>query len=156
MRVGSRFNMLAIVAAAFMAYGLSACSGDPQPEADDPAGSAYADGSEHSEGGEGGEGEESGVYIGVGDTWDVTRRGARLVLAFDPDSGAFKGRVVNTTESTLCAVRVEVHLSTGTELGPTSRTDVPAGQTISVALSTGGEEFETWTAHPEVSACSSE
>lgn len=152
MRIGSRFNMLAIVAAAIMASGLAACSGDAQPDADDSAGSAYAEG-EHDEGGEG---EESGVYIGAGDTWDVTRRGARLVLAFDPESGAFKGRVLNTTESTLCAVRVEVHLSTGTELGPTSRTDVPAGQTISVALSTGGEEFDSWTAHPEVSSCSSE
>lgn len=155
MRVGSRFNMFAIVAAVFMASSLAACSGDPQPEADDSAGSAYAEG-EHAEGGEGGERQESGVYIGVGETWDVTRRGARLVLAFDAESGAFKGRVLNTTESTLCAVRVEVHLSTGTELGPTSRTDVPAGQTISVALSTGGEEFDSWTAHPEMSACSSE
>ena len=117
-------------------------------------GGEHAEGSEHAEGGDSEEGEESGVYIGRGDTWDVTRRGARLVLAFDPESGAFKGKVLNATESTLCAVRVEVHLSTGTELGPTPRTDVPAGQTIGIKLSTDGEEFESWTAHPEVSGCS--
>jgi hypothetical protein len=117
---------------------------------------------EHGEGGEGGEGEhgeggeegeESGVYIGRGETWDAVRRGARLVLKFDPASNAFAGTVENTTAGTLCSVRVEVHLSTGTELGPTPRTDVPSGQKTDVTLATGGEAFDTWTAHPEVSAC---
>jgi len=119
---------------------------------------------EHSEGGEGEgehgsaghdeEGEESGVYIGKAETWDVVRRGARLVLKFDTASNAFVGTVENTTASTLCAIRVEVHLSTGTELGPTPRTDVRSGQKTDVTLSTEGEAFDTWTAHPEVSACS--
>jgi hypothetical protein len=119
---------------------------------------------EHSEGGEGegehGEaghdegGEESGVYIGKGETWDVVRRGARLVLKFDAASNAFVGTVENTTTSTLCAVRVEVHLSSGTELGPTPRTDVPSAEKTDVRLSTEGEAFDTWTAHPEMSACS--
>ena len=54
------------------------------------------------------EGEESGVYIGRDDTWDATRRGARLVLSFDPATNAFVGTVENTTRETLCAVRVEV------------------------------------------------
>ena len=106
---------------------------------------------EHGEGGE--EGEESGVYIGIEDTWDVTRRGAKLVLSFDPASNAFVGTVENTTDQTLCAVRVEVHLSTGTELGPTERTDLPSGETTVVKLPTSGEAFETWTAHPETSVC---
>ena len=108
---------------------------------------------EHDEGGEG-EGEESGEYIAHGDTWDATRRGARLVLTFDPASNAFMGRLENTTRSMLCAVRVEVHLSSGTELGPTERTDVAVGQSIEVELPTGGEVFESWTAHPELSGCS--
>ena len=112
---------------------------------------------EHGEGGgheSGEEGEESGVYIGRDETWDATRRGARLVLSFDPDSDAFVGTVENTTGETICAVRVEVHLSGGTELGPTERTDLPAGETMSVELPTGGEAFDTWTAHPESSPCS--
>ena len=114
---------------------------------------------EHGETGEGREhgseeeGEESGVYIGREDTWDATRRGARLVLSFDPESNAFVGTVENTTPQTLCTVRVEVHLSTGTELGPTKRTDLPSGETTVVELPTAGEDFDTWTAHPEVSPC---
>ena len=122
-------------------------------------GGEHAEGGEHGEGGEshgegGEEGEELGVYIGVGETWDVVRRGARLVLAFERASNAFVGTVTNTTSETLCAVRVEVHLSTGTELGPTERTDVRAGQSTAVRLPTAGEAFDTWTAHPELSACS--
>jgi hypothetical protein len=121
------------------------------------------EGGEHAEegehGGEGGhdeEGEESGEYIGAAETWDVVRRGARLVLSFDADSNAFVGTVENTTEGRLCAIRVEVHISTGTELGPTARTDLPAGQTTSVRLPTEGEAFESFTAHPEMSPCGSD
>ena len=109
-------------------------------------------GETHGEGGE--EGEESGVYIGRGETWDVVRRGARLVLKFDAASNAFVGTVENTTAGTLCAIRVEVHLSSGTELGPTPRTDLPSGERTDVTLATEGEAFDTWTAHPELSACS--
>ena len=108
-------------------------------------------GEEHGEEGE--EGEESGVYIAREEIWDVTRRGARLVLSFDAAANAFVGAVENTTERTLCAVRVEVHLGEGPELGPTERTDVPSGEKTAVRLSAEGQDFETWTAHPEVSAC---
>ena len=113
-------------------------------------------GGEHGEDGEDGsrgEGEESGEQIGREDTWDATRNGARLVLSFDPASNAFVGTVENTTRQMLCAVRVEVHLSTGTELGPTERTDLPSGETTVVELPTAGEDFDSWTAHPEVSVC---
>jgi hypothetical protein len=75
-------------------------------------------------------------------------------LAFHPASNAFVGTVENTTRQMLCAVRVEVHLSTGTELGPTERTDLLPGATTAVRLSTGGAAFDSWTAHPELSACS--
>jgi len=127
-------------------------------------------GGEHREGGEGGEsgegehgeegshgegeeGEESGIYIARTETWDQTRRGARLVLKFDAERNAFVGTVENTTNATVCAVRVEVHLDTPMELGPTPRTDVEAGGKIDVELSTEGNSFQTWTAHPEVSSC---
>ncbi len=113
----------------------------------------HSEGGEHGEEGEGGEGEESGEYLGRDDTWDATRRGARLTLSFDPARGVFAGTVENTTEATLCAVRVEVHLAGGSELGPTERTDLEAGQSVAVELSAGGESFESWTAHPEMSAC---
>ena len=105
------------------------------------------------EGGHDEEGEESGEYIGSGETWDATRRGARLILSFDAARGAFVGTVENTTQQTLCAIRVEVHLSTGTELGPTERTDIPSGGSADVVLPAQGESFDAWTAHPEMSAC---
>lgn len=118
---------------------------------------------EHGEGeegrdhhGPGEEGEESGEYIGREDKWDATRKGARLILSFDPASNAFVGTVENTTRQTLCAVRVEVHLSTGTELGPTERVDLQPGEKTDLRLPTAGEAFDTWTAHPEVSPCGGE
>ncbi|WP_420616122.1 MBL fold metallo-hydrolase [Candidatus Palauibacter sp.] len=125
-------------------------------EHDGNGGEHGGEGGEH--GGEGGhaegdEGEESGVYIGRAETWDETRRGARLILAFDPGGNLFAGTVENTTNETLCAVRVEVHLSSGTELGPTQRTDLAPGTSTTVELETAGEAFERWTAHPEVSRC---
>jgi hypothetical protein len=104
--------------------------------------------------GEEGEGEESGVYVAAGETWDYTRRGARLILSFDADSGAFSGTVENTTNTTLCAVRVEVHLDGGPELGPTPHLSMSAGESVQITLSAEGNSVETWTAHPEVSRCS--
>lgn len=109
---------------------------------------------EHSEGGEHGEeGEESGDYIGRDADWDTTRRGMRLTLSYDAARDAFTGTVHNTTEATICAVRVEVHLGGGPELGPTERRDLAAGESMAIELPADGEDFENWTAHPESSAC---
>ena len=111
---------------------------------------------EHGEGHEEGpgEGEEGGEYISVNEGWDRTRNGARLTLVYDPGYEVFMGRVHNTTDATMCAVRVEVHLDSGVELGPTERADVPAGQSIPVELPASGQSFDRWTAHPELSRCS--
>ena len=109
---------------------------------------------EHSEGGEHGEGgEESGNYIGRDANWDTTRRGMRLTLSYDAARDAFTGTVHNATEAAICAVRVEVHLGGGPELGPTERRDLAAGQSMAIELPADGESFERWTAHPESSAC---
>ena len=163
---GSTGTWLAIVAATAVSLGMVACSDEPRATGESDAARAEArehavaeGGGEHGEDGEDGEhgsrgeGEESGEQIGREDTWDATWNGARLVLSFDPASNAFVGTVENTTRQMLCAVRVEVHLSTGTELGPTERTDLPSGETIVVELPTAGEAFDSWTAHPEVSVC---
>ena len=156
----------AIVAATAVSLGMVACSDEPRATGESGApregagehatsegGGEHGEGGEDGEHGSGGEGEESGKQIGPEDTWDVTRNGARLILLFDPASGAFLGTVENTTRQMLCAVRVEVHLSTGTELGPTERTDLPSGETTVVELPAAGEDFDSWTAHPEVSVC---
>jgi hypothetical protein len=114
----------------------------------------HGDGDEREHGdGAGEEGEEGGTVIRIDETWDALRRGARLVLRFVPATGAFVGTVENTTQLTMCAVRVEVHLSEGIELGPTERADLPPGETVDVQLFAFGEVFEAWTAHPEMSNC---
>ncbi len=100
--------------------------------------------------------EESGVELALDETYDRVRNGARLVLAHDPDSNTFNGFVENTTEGTLKRVRVEVHLSNGVELGPTTPVDLAPGERKDVKLSAKNFEFESWTAHPEVGGSSSE
>ncbi len=80
------------------------------------------------------------------------RAGARLIISYFEDAGEFRGTVENTTDRTLQQVRVEVHLSNGVELGPTTPTDMAPGETIEVALSVSENDrtFSTYGAHPEV------
>ena len=96
------------------------------------------------------EGEESGDQYALGDTYDSVRAGARLILSYDAAAHAFRGTVENTTVATLTRVRVEVHLSNGIELGPTTPVDMAPGQVVEVTLPASSEPFSTWSAHPEV------
>ena len=98
----------------------------------------------------GSEGEESGQEFAKDETYDQVRNGARLKLVYDAKTNAFVGTVENTTNQTLSKVRVEVHLSNGIELGPTTPTDLAPDQTINVELSAAGQDFNKWSAHPEV------
>ena len=58
----------------------------------------------------------------------------------------------NTTSDTLSQVRVEVHLSNGVELGPTTPQDLEPGQTVDVRLEAGDQKFDGWSSHAEVGA----
>ena len=100
-----------------------------------------------------GPGEESGQALALDDAFDAVRNGARLSMVYDPESTSFKGVVGNTTGQTLCRVRVEVHLSSGTELGPTTPTDLRPDGELMVDLSAAGEGFDGWSAHAEMSPC---
>jgi hypothetical protein len=132
------------------------CSG-PGPAAH--TGGEGAEGSgEHGPGGEGGN-ESAGVGSEEGDdanalapdeTYDAVRNGARLVLSYDAPSNSFKGTVENTTNGVLDRVRVEVHLSNGTELGPTTPTDMAPGEVMAINLPATQASFTGWTAHAEV------
>ena len=102
----------------------------------------------HEEGG--GEGEESGQAFAKNETYDNVRNGARLILKYDAKTNAFVGTVENTTNQTLSKVRVEVHLSNGIELGPTTPTNLAPGQKLNVELSAAGQDFNKWSAHPEI------
>ena len=112
---------------------------------------------EHGAGGEsagesGGSGSEegSGATLAPDATFDAVRGGARLVLNYDPASNAFQGTVENTTSNALGQVRIEVHLSNGTELGPTTPMDLAPGEVASVNLQSTAASFTGWIAHAEV------
>ena len=107
---------------------------------------------EHSEEGRGehsGEGEETGQTFTLNETYDNIRKGVRLILSYDKASSSFIGTVENVTNRTIKSVRVEVHLSNGMELGPTSPIDLAPGKKTSVKLSAAGQSFNWWKIHPE-------
>ena len=141
------------------------CSGPgPQPhsggEGAEGGGGEGAGGEGHGPGGEGGsEGSESGpsggeegsgAMLAPDQTFDMVRVGARLVLSYDAASNAFTGTVENTTSNVLTRVRIEVHLSNGTELGPTTPVDMAPGQVIQVDIPATAAPFTGWTPHAEV------
>ena len=155
------------VAAAALSFALlgAACSGGEGSEGAEGTGSGgeaaeggtgQGEAAEAGHGGEGGNGEaaEGGVVnlLTASETYDETINGARLLLSFDSAANAFVGTVENTTNGPLTRARVEVHLSNGTELGPTTPTDLAAGETISLNLPSTAAPFDTWSAHPEVGA----
>ena len=98
-------------------------------------------------GGEGGGGADS---LALDETFDEIRSGARLILDYDALSNSFRGTVENTTNGVLDRVRIEVHLSNGTELGPTTPTDMAPGEVATINLPATPETFTGWTAHAEV------
>ena len=145
---------LALAAAVGLVLLLSSCGDGHDSESGEHGSSESAGdaGGEHgsSESAGGAGGEESGTLLAKGDTYDRTRSGARLILSYDADADAFVGTVENTAADMLSQTRVEVHLSSGVELGPTTPEDLPPGGISEITLSADGEEFETWKAHPEV------
>ena len=108
------------------------------------------------EGAEGGsEGAEGNEGIGASalmpnEIYDVTSNGARLILAYDAPSNSFVGTVRNASSSTLTRVRVEIHLSNGAELGPTTPTDMAPGAILQIKLPATDQAFATWSPHAEV------
>ena len=131
------------------------CSG-PGPIAHTGGEGTKDSGGENGSGGErgnesGAEEEGSGAgALALHETFDTVRSGARLVLNYDAPSNSFKGTVENTTNGILGRVRVEVHLSNGTELGPTTPTDMAPREVIEINLPATAASFTRWTAHAEV------
>jgi len=116
-------------------------------EGESERGEHEGEGGEHAEGGEG---EETGPRIELDGIHDEVRKGSRLVLSFDRESSSFIGTVENLTEKTLTKVRIEVHLSNGTELGPTEPINLAPGKKAEVKLLAEDQTFEWWKAHAEV------
>ena len=106
-------------------------------------------------GGEGTEGsgseEGSGAnMLAPDETFDVVRSGAQLILRYDAASNSFRGTVENTTNGVLDRVRIEVHLSNGTELGPTTPTAIAPDEVLVINLPATQASFTGWVAHAEV------
>ena len=102
------------------------------------------------EGSGGGEEGSSANQLAPDETFDMVRGGARLILGYDAASNSFKGTVENTTTGTLDRVRIEVHLSNGTELGPTTPVDMAPGEVRAIILPLTQASFTGWVAHAEV------
>ena len=93
------------------------------------------------------------IQMGLNERCDPVQHlqgGARLILAYDSQSNAFKGHVENMTEKTLKDVRVEARLSNREKLGPTPAVDLAPGEKKQVELIPKSKNFTGWTAHVEV------
>jgi len=95
-------------------------------------------------------GEESGIQYALDDTCNEVYNGVRLIMYYDAQNKSFNGSVENTTDKILIQVRVELHLSNGVELGPTTPADLGSGEIRPVILDAANQDFEKWSAHPEV------
>ena len=102
--------------------------------------------------GAGGEEGSGANALALNETFDAVRGGARLILRYDTPTNSFKGTVENTTNGILDRVRIEVHLSNGMELGPTTPTDMAPGEVLAINLPATPAPFTGWTAHAEVGA----
>ena len=152
----SKTSMIGAVAATVLAAGVLLACG-PGTEVSDGLESG---GGEHGAAGEVSEGsgessmsggeEAGGANLGLDETFDQVRAGARLILGYDAPSNSFLGTVENTTGSVLTRVRIEVHLSNGTELGPTTPVDMAPGEVVAVDLAATPEPFTGWIPHAEV------
>lgn len=148
-----RIQTILIVITVLLALILISCSGDTRNETNQDQEKISASRDEHQrESGESGdqEGEESGTELTLEQTYNKVRNGAHLIMTYDAESNSFVGTVENTTEKTLKNVRVEVHLSNGKELGPTTPVNLEPGKKIDVELKASDKDFDSWTAHPEV------
>ena len=132
------------------------CSG-PGPAAHTGGEGSEGNG-EHGSGDEGGDESSKDVSeegrgsnrLELDETFDAVRGGARLILSYDAPSNSFKGTVEKTTNGVLARVRIEVHLSNGEELGPTTPTNMAPGEVEMVNLPSTQASFTGWTAHAEV------
>ncbi len=129
--------MMLALAVFVLATAISGCSRDIEK-------------SEHERDDHDGNNEESGTTLTLNDTYDMVRNGARLVLSYDMQSNSFKGTVENTTSDTLKQVRIEVHLSNGIELGPTTPIDLAPSEKVDIKVPAINQTFDGWIAHAEI------
>ena len=152
----SRMPHVLCAAAVVLCLGITGCSSETPTGETHDSDLLTASGDEHDReaGGDNGEeaGEESGTALSLDETYDAVRKGVRLVMSYDAEDNSFNGTVENTTGETLREVRVEVHLSNGRELGPTTPVDLDPAMEREVRLEATSTDFDAWTPHAEVGA----
>ncbi|MDE2970536.1 MAG: hypothetical protein OXT51_10645 [Chloroflexota bacterium] len=165
-KLAAKVFLVLAIGALLLTLILGACTGGNGSQGPESRGTelgqevSEGSGGEHGAGGEGsgseggGEGsgseEASAAMLAPDQTFDAVRGGARLIMNYDAASNVFTGTVDNTTSNVLTNVRIEVHLSNGTELGPTFLGDLAPGQTAPVTLPSTQASFTGWVAHAEV------
>ena len=117
---------------------------------DEGRGESHEGGSEERDVRGNSDGEEAGRAYALDESHDVVRGGARLILKYDATNNTFSGTVENTTDEVLQSVRVEVHLSNGVELGPTTPIDLAPGDQADVMMDATNMVFDSWSTHVEV------
>lgn len=100
--------------------------------------------------GEGGEGEEDGTQLSLDSTYDVTKKGVRLILKYDKEINSFVGSMENISNKTVKKARVEVHLSNGIELGPTTPINLAPKAKQDLIIKATEKSFEGWSTHAEI------
>jgi len=156
--VNMNIVLMLVLITTMLAAAISGCSSTTENDKDQDLSKLTVEKNEHKresvessdETDEGGASEESGNELTLSETYDVVRNGVRLIINYDKKSNSFKGIIENTTDNTLTQVRVEVHLSNGTELGPTTPIDLAPGEKVDVTLPATSKAFDGWTAHAEV------
>ena len=134
-----------------MGIAFTACNNNPKSNDMEKADTMVAEKGAHERDEHGdGEGEEDGTQFGLDEVYDVVKKGTHLVLAYDAEAKAFKGTVENVSDELLTRVRVEVHLSNGTELGPTTHAELKPGEKRDVELAVDSDDFTSWSTHAEV------
>ncbi len=88
--------------------------------------------------------------VGLLDTQRVHLAGAEVTLSYDWATHAFTGKMENTTTATLRRVRVQVHLSNGIKLDPTTPVDLAPAQVVNVNIPASSQPFTHWSAYLEV------
>lgn len=134
-----------------LALMFTGCTQKPKDSSKEDSVILEAERGEHSAEAHGeGEGEESGTQLTLDQVYDEVRKGTHLVLAYNEESNSFTGTVENVSDSLLDRVRVEVHLSNGMELGPTTQVDLQPGEKRLVLLEPESHDFTSWSTHAEV------
>ena len=110
-------------------------------EGSESGGEGAESGGESGSEGSGGWEEASANMLAPDESFDMVRGGARLILGYDAASNSFKGTVENTTTNVLRQVRIEVHLSNGVELGPTTPIDMAPGEVRTVDMAATAAAF---------------